>query len=222
MNNVQVDLGDWIKSGFEMYKENFSILLLASLIALALTLVTVGVLAGPMYAGIVLITIRIYDKKEPKPVTGDVFKGFNFFLNSFLFFLVWGILILVASTILSLVPCIGQIAVICLSLAAGAFLMFGLFLIVDKPMDFWPASLESINTVKNNFWPFLGLSVVAGVIGSIGSIACGVGIIFTSPIYFCILTVAYRNVFVNSSAPTDVENVQSDNKSRDGETAQPT
>ena len=81
MNNVQVDLGDWIKRGFEMYKENFSILLLASLIALALTLVTVGVLAGPMYAGIVLITIRIYDKIEPKPVTGDVFKGFNFFYN---------------------------------------------------------------------------------------------------------------------------------------------
>jgi hypothetical protein len=54
--------------------------------------------------------------------------------------------------------------------------MFGIFLIVDKQMNFWPASMESINTVKTNFWPFFGLSAIASIIGSIGAIAFGNGL----------------------------------------------
>jgi uncharacterized membrane protein len=73
--------------------------------------------------------------------------------------------------------------------------MFGLFLIVDRQMEFWSASMESINTVKTNFLPFFGLSVVAGLIGALGAIAFGIGIVFTIPIQACILAVAYRDVF---------------------------
>ena len=62
-------------------------------------------------------------------------------------------------------------------------------------MEFWPASQDSINTVKANFWPFFGLSVVAGFIGILGAIAFGIGVVFTIPIQGCILTVAYRNVY---------------------------
>lgn len=195
MNDSQVDLSNWIKDGFDLYKNNFGILLIVTLIAMILASVTLGILAGPMSAGMLLITMAIYDNKEPKPEIGDLFKGFNFFLQSFLFIIVWGILIFVASTILGLIPLIGFLASICLQLAANALLMFSLFLIVEKQMDFWPASMESINIVKTNFWPFLALSVIAGVLGSIGVILLGIGIIFTLPIYFCIITVAYRKVF---------------------------
>ena len=73
--------------------------------------------------------------------------------------------------------------------------MFGLYLIVDKQMDFWPASQESIQTVKMNFWPFLGLSAIASIIGSIGAIAFGVGIVLTIPIQACIIAAAYQEIF---------------------------
>jgi uncharacterized membrane protein len=63
--------------------------------------------------------------------------------------------------------------------------------------------MESINKVKTNFWPFLALSFVAGIIGGIGQIACGIGIVFTLPIQACILTVAYREVFSGAKAPAD-------------------
>jgi uncharacterized membrane protein len=62
-------------------------------------------------------------------------------------------------------------------------------------MEFWPACQQSINAVKTNFWPFFGLSAVAGFIGSIGALAFGIGIVLTLPIQGCILTVAYRDVF---------------------------
>ncbi len=77
MNKVQVKFGEWIESGFNLYKNNFVILVLASLVAVILSVVTFFVLAGPMIAGFLLITMALFDNQEPKPEVGDLFKGFN-------------------------------------------------------------------------------------------------------------------------------------------------
>ena len=207
MEKVQVKFGDWIEQGFNVYKANFGPLVLASLIVVLLSGVTFGILAGPMLAGLVIVTLELLDKKEPKPTGGTVFRGFDYFLNSFVFVIGWGLALMIASIIIGFIPCIGQLAAIFLVYAAQAFLMFGMFLIVDKKMDFWPASMESINVVKANFWPFLGFAVVAAIIGSLGAIACGIGVIFTIPIQGCILAVAYRAVFNGarvSESPPDI------------------
>jgi uncharacterized membrane protein len=195
MEKVEVKFGEWFDRGFKLYKDHFGVLVLASLIAGVLSVVTFGVLMGPMLAGLILITLALHDQRDPKPEVGELFKGFNYFLHSFLFVLIWGIALFVASFLLALVPCVGQVASVCLAFAAQALLMFALFLIVDKGMEFWPASVGSYTIVKSNFWPFLGLSVVAGILGSIGAIACGIGAVLTFPIQACVLTVAYRDVF---------------------------
>jgi hypothetical protein len=195
MNDVDVKFGEWIERGFNLYKENFAILVLASLIAVVISAVTVGVLAGPMAAGLLLITFGLIDKKGPRPEVGTLFKGFEYFLNSFLFVIIWGIALFVVSIVVGLIPCIGQLASLFVVFVAHALLMFGLFLIVDRRQEFWPASVESFNKVKPNFWPFLGFSIVSNIIGSVGAIACGIGVVFTLPIQVCILTVAYRDVF---------------------------
>ena len=195
MQKVQVKFGEWIEDGFNLYKENFKTLILASIFVVVISAVTAGILAGPMLAGLALVILELRDKKEPKPEAGKVFKGFDYFVHSFLFVVVWGIGILIASMIVGVIPVIGQLASLFIAYAAQAFLMFGLFLIVDRQMEFWPASQQSINAVKTNFWPFFGLSAVAGFIGSIGALAFGIGIVFTLPIQGCILTVAYRDVF---------------------------
>ena len=204
MDKVDVKFGEWIEEGFNLYKENFGILVLVSLIAVIVSAITVGVLAGPMAAGVLLIVFQLHDRKEPKPEAGTLLKGFDFFLNSFLFFIVWGIAIFVVSFILSFVPCIGQVASLFVVFVAHALLMFGMFLIVDRNMEFWPASVESFNMVKRNFWPFLGFSIVSNLIGSIGAVAFGIGVVFTLPIQVCILMVAYREIFDgNAVEPLD-------------------
>ena len=198
MQKVDVKFGEWIEAGFNLYKNNFSILVLASIIALVLTTITIGILAGPMLAGLAIITLRLLRKEHPEPDAGKVFRGFDYFLNAFLFMLIWVIAILVGSFILQIFPVVGQLLSLFFVYAAQAFLMFGIFLIVDKQMNFWPASMESIQTVKTNFWPFLGLSTVASIIGSLGGIALGIGIVLTIPIQACILAVAYGDVFGES------------------------
>ena len=205
MEKVEVRFGEWLEKGFNLYKENIATLILATVVALLLSMVTLGILAGPMLAGVYFITLGLFDKTDPKPEAGSLFKGFDYFLNSFLFVIVWGVAITVASLILSVVPCIGQLASLFVGYSAMALLLFGPFLIVDKRMEFWPASMESFNKVKTNFWPFLGFSVVTSVIGSIGAIACAIGVVVTIPIQACILTVAYREVFGQAGEPADIE-----------------
>ena len=195
MQKVEVRFGKWIEAGFNLYKNNFSPLVLAAIIALVLSTVTVGLLAGPMIAGLFIMTLQLLRKEVPRPGAGRVFRGFDYFLNAFLFVAVWGIAILIGSFILALFPVIGQLLSLFFLYAAQAFLMFGMFLIVDKELNFLPASRESIQTVKTNFWPFFGLSAIAGIIGSIGAVAFGIGIVLTIPIQVCILTVAYQEIF---------------------------
>ena len=202
MQKVEVRFGKWIEEGFILYKNNFGTLVLASVIALVLSTVTVGLLAGPMIAGLVIITLQLLRREDPKPDAGRVFRGFDHFLNSFLFVAVWGIAILIGSSILALFPLIGQLLSLFFIYAAQAFLMFGIYLIVDKQMNFRPASRESIQTVRTNFWPLFGLSAIASIIGSIGAIAFVIGIVFTIPIQACILAVAYQQIFGEPGQPS--------------------
>jgi hypothetical protein len=200
MTNVADKFGDWIKEGFDIYKNNLGLLILASLIAFLLSVVSLGVLSGPMSAGLIAMILRLRDGDPTPPEVGDVFKGFQYFLPSFLFGIVWGAILVVGCLILAVIPCLGQLLSVCLFVAASAFLMFGLFLIVDQKMDFWTASTASIEKVKPAFLPYLGLAVVAGLIGEVGALACGIGASVTMPIYFAIIAVAYRDVFGNGAA----------------------
>lgn len=198
MNTMDVKFGDWIQKGFDLYKDNFSILVLVNLIALVISAFTLGILAGPMAVGIILVTLALHDKQEPKPQIGDLFKGFNCFLPAFLFFLVFVVVLFIGSLVLNLIPCIGQVLGLLYVYGLNALVMFALFNIADRKMDVIPAIQASVETVKKSFWPFLGFSIVASILGSVGAIACGIGIALTMPLYYCILAVAYREA---GSAP---------------------
>jgi hypothetical protein len=202
VQKVEVRFGKWIEEGLNLYKNNFGTLVLAAVIALVLSTVTLGLLAGPMIAGLVFISLQLLRKEEPRPDAGRVFRGFDYFLNAFLYITVWGVGILIGSFILALFPLIGQLLSLFFLYAAQAFLMFGMYLIVDQQLNFRPASRQSIKTVKTNFWPFFGLSAIAGIIGSMGAIAFGVGIVLTIPIQACILAVAYQEIFCGGGQPS--------------------
>ena len=209
MQKTEVHIGKWIEAGFNLYKDNFITLVLAALIALVLSTVSIGILTGPMIAGLIIIALPLLRKQQPKPEAGKVFSGFSYFLDSFLFTLIWGIAILIGSLVLGWFPIIGQLLSLFFIYAAQAFLMFGLYLIVDKQMNFWPASQLSIQTVKANFWPFFGLAAIASIIGSIGALAFGIGIILTFPIQICILAVAYQEIY-NATAPSSTPDFTSE------------
>ena len=200
MEQVMVNLGEWLEKGFRLYRANMLKLIPATFIALILSVTSVGILAGPMLSGLLLITLALLRRQHPEPEIFQIFKGFRFFVNGVVFVLGWSLVVSAGSLILLMIPGVGQLVVLFFIYSAQAFLMFGPFLIVDRDMDFWAATLKSFNTVKGNFWSFLSVSAVAGVIGSIGCIFFGIGIIVTVPLQLCILTVAYEAVFTETSS----------------------
>jgi uncharacterized membrane protein len=194
----EVKLGEWIQKAFDLYKANFGIIFPAALIAICLSVVSIGVLAGPMMAGMFGIIYALVNKQEPKPVIGDLFKGFSFFLPAFLLFLVcYG-----AVAVISLIPCIGWTISPLLSLGVGTAVIFAIPLIVDKKMDFWPAVMASFNKIKPNFWMFLAYYLVVGLISGVGMIACGIGVLVTAPFSMIAVAVAYKDTFVEGQ-PTE-------------------
>jgi hypothetical protein len=194
VNKVGVDIAGWIKEGFNLYKDNFLIVFVTSLIAGVLGSISVGILAGPLFVGLFGIVLRLRRNTEPKPEIQDVFKGFELFLPSFLFVLVWVIINAVGQSLLGMLP-LGNFISSCFGLFLGALLMFGFPLIADQKLDFWPASQKSIDTVKPKLVEFLIFSVALSFLAGIGVLILGVGIFLTMPLYPCAISVAYDSVF---------------------------
>lgn len=200
MQTPEVKISHWLQEGFNLYKENLGVLILSGLIAVLLTVATIGILGGPMGAGMVFIVMALLGGQAPKPKAGDVFKGFGYFANAFLFVVLLILVSLLGSFILGTIPVLGTILSFVYGWVLHAFVMFSLFLIVDQRMDFWPAIMKSIEVVLSNPGPFVGFGVAAAIIGSLGAVACGIGVIVTFPLQVCILAVAYRDVFGTAGA----------------------
>lgn len=195
MERREVKINEWLLEGFELYKGHISFLIMCSLVVFIFSAVTAGILAGPLLCGLILVIFRLHDNDTEGLKYGEVLRGFQFFGASVLFVLVWGCGIGLAVALLNFIPFIGQVAALAVSAAMFSLLMFGLFLIVDKGLGFSAASMESINVVKSNPWPFIGFGSMTMVIGMIGSVLCGVGVVLTLPLQFCMLAIAYREIF---------------------------
>ena len=192
MANGKVDIGGWISEAFELYKANFALLCVATLLALLLSVFTCGVLAGPMWAGLTLILLRVSRNEQPAPQIGDLFKGFEFFLQSLLYVVV----IFAASFILGFIPMLGQVAPMLLM----PRVMFSVCLIVDRKLEFWPAIVTSFEKAKTEYVSLLVLWLVASLISAAGAILCGVGAILTAPFSAIVAVVAYRHLFEGADA----------------------
>ncbi len=203
MRSGQVQFGEWMQKSFDLFKANIGPLILISLVALLLSSISMGILAGPMMAGLALVTLALVDKQGNADMS-KLFEGFSFFVPTFLFVLVWGLIVGAAAIVLNLVTCgFASPLIAVASMAIGALLMFAPYLIVEKKMPFWPASMESIQMVKANFWPLFGYYLVASLIGSAGAVLCGVGMIITMPITWLMYAVAYREFTAGGATPVE-------------------
>ena len=192
MAESKVDVGGWISEAFEAYKANFGLLCVAMLVAVLLSVFTCGVLAGPMMAGMTLLVLRVVRKEQPVPQIGDVFKGFDFFVQALLYIVV----LVAAGFVLGFIPMIGQVA----SYLLLPLVMFGMCLIVDRKMEFWPAIMASFEKAKTEYVMLLVLWLLGSLISAAGGLLCGVGAILTAPFSSVLTVVAYRHLFEGAEA----------------------
>lgn len=68
-------------------------------------------------------------------------------------------------------------------------------LIMDKKLGFKEAYEMSKEKVQEGFWNALLIYIVSAIIGSIGSLACGIGYLLTLPMMFLMQALAYHKLF---------------------------
>ena len=185
-------IGETISEGYELFKQNAglfigysALLFFGESVLLAIPVVgIIGLVAilTPLIAGFYIVA----RKTEAGHAVdfGDFFKGFDKFLPLFLVGLISSILIGIGLLFL-LIP--------------GIYLAVGYTFIIPIALfmldDFWQAMELSRKVVARNWWQIFGFVIVLGLINLGGTLACGIGYIFTYPITACATYVAYRKIF---------------------------
>jgi uncharacterized membrane protein len=72
------------------------------------------------------------------------------------------------------------------------------YLIIDRNYGALDAIKGNATLTQGHFFGWLGLSLLFGLIAGAGALACCVGLIFTVPLYYCLMTSAYLEA---TSAP---------------------
>ncbi len=188
-----IRLGDWLGGGWQVYKENWLLMSLASLLAIFLGAVTAGILAGPLLLG--LYGMAFKTMRGERPVISDLFNWQGRFLQAFLAFLISAAIyfgfaaggrseLLIVLSFLVVNPI--------LTVALG----FVMPLILERDMDIAAA----INTVgrlmfsrDKLMWWVVGLVFFFINLG--GASLCGIGFLVTLPWTISAAAVAYNQIF---------------------------
>lgn len=162
-----IDLGAAFKHGWGLFIKDVVHLIIATVVATLLSIVTIGVLAGPLYAGLYqMVLARVKEGKQPH--WDDVFAGLDRFWSY-----LGAALFLVVVIGLAWITVIGGILL-------GTIWLYVFPLMVDKRMGLGEALGASYRLVRDNgFVEHLVLVVLFAIISSIGGPAFLVTVPFT-------------------------------------------
>ena len=171
-----LDIGQAFRRGWDLFVQDIGALVVGTLIALALSVVTLGILAGPLFAGLYGMVARRVRDGRPAEV-GDVFAQMDRFWAFFAAALVLGILIGLAS-----ITIIGGILL-------ATIWLYVFPLMVDRRMGLGEAMKASKDmVVAHGFWQHLALVVIVIVIGSVANGLLG---LLATPFVIALVMAAY-------------------------------
>ena len=188
-----MDLGKNLQDSFNLYFKNFGILFLATFVTALLSSVTFGILAGPLAAGLLVLTLQLI-QGEPGEFK-EIFAHFDQFGPVFLLSLLFAAAMVVLF-IVGLIPLIGWLVMLAIGPALSLlyFLAAGQIVIEKKPV------IEAIQQAINHctktkepllIWVFV---FVSSLLAGIGGILFGFGAILTMPFGTAAMGIAYQQL----------------------------
>ena len=171
-----LDIGLVLKQAARLFVKDLAPLLIAGLITGVLSVLTLGILAGPLFAGLYGMVIgRVRDGRQPQ--VGDVFDGLQRF---------WSYL--AAALVLVVLIGLASITIV------GGFLLATIWLyvfplMVDRGLGVGEAMKASKDLVlKSRFWEHLALVIVLFVVLSVAN---GMLAIIAAPFVVVAVTAGY-------------------------------
>ncbi len=174
-----MDFNKIFKYAWDLFVKDIVALLVGGLLAGIIGLVTLGILAGPMYGGLVKMVIRRVREKRPAEI-GDIFSAMDQFGVLFLTTLVLGILIILGF-VLCIIP----------GILLSTIWMYVIVFIVDKRLSMGDAMSRSKEMVTSvGFGMHLVMVLILGLISGILSITY-IGGLVASPFILVVICVMY-------------------------------
>lgn len=172
-----LDIGLVLKQGWRLFVKDIGPLILSTVVATLLSAVTLGILAGPLFAGLYdMILARVKEGRQPR--VGDVFSCLDRF---------WSFL--GAALVLAILIGIAFLTIIGGILLATIWL-YVFPLMVERRLGLWEAMRVSKDlVVRGGFWEHIALVILLGVISSLGVGALG---LLTTPFIVVAIVVAYQ------------------------------
>lgn len=123
----------------------------------------------------------------------DIFKRLD------LTFLIFG-----ATLLVGVATFFGTLFCILPGLLLATLFAFTIPLMVDRGLGVTEAMSTSFDTLKSNMWTMLGIQLILGLISFAGALACGIGLLWTTPLMILTSVLAYRQFFPDPSQPDAV------------------
>ena len=191
--------------------------ILFSLVGMVISLATL-VFGGPLLGGLYSVFLKVC-RGHPVVAQTDVFAGFRSnFGHLFLGFFLPGLFVglcFIPAVVVFIATLIPSLLKHQQELPVGALIAFGvamvlslpvvlwlsinwrftLALVIDQRLDFWTAMKTSWRQVSRHWWTVFGLTILVGLLNFAGLCACGVGLLFTTPIGLGAMMQAYEIIF---------------------------
>ena len=188
-----IALGDWLSGGWQVYKENWSVMSVATLLAAVVVGATGGILIGPLLMGMLRMAFRTL--RGERPEIGDLFRWQGRFIQSFLAGLIF-VAINFGLTSLGNNSAFFSLLDVLATPLLSVMLAFTVSLVAERRLDVVPAIKQVAKRVFSSdmfMWWVAGL--VFMVIAGGGLIACLLGVLITVPWMISASAVAYKDTF---------------------------
>jgi uncharacterized membrane protein YvlD (DUF360 family) len=172
----RLDVGLTFKGGWNAFAADIVALIVGGLIACILSIITIGILAGPLAAGLYSMVVgRIRDGRRAH--VGDVFSCMDRFWG-----FLWAAIVLVVLIGLASLTIVGGVLLATIWLYVFPFM-------VDRKMGLTDAMSASYHqVVDNGFWEHLVLIVIVFAIGAVANGWIG---LLATPFTIALITAAY-------------------------------
>ena len=177
---VERFLQDVFSESWAAFKADALLYVLASLLAGVCSVLTLGILAGPLTVGLLRI-VRARRRGQPAEV-GAIFEGLSELGAAA------GCVLLIALGVL-----VGSLLLIVPGLLVAVFLSFSLHELAYRNHGIGAALSNSFNLVKGAFLHTLLLLIAAGVLCALGGVVM-FGTLVTGPFATVLLTVGYEKL----------------------------
>lgn len=176
---VKIDIGAWLKQSWEIFAKDWLKYSLSALIVLLITIVTCGILGGPMFVGFYQCILKKMRGEDYE--IGELFNGIKTqFLPAFLVMFI----ALLIPMIISRLPFIGFLSGI-VSIVIAPVLYFTLIHIAEKTATVPVGELKDLvmkvfNDLQSQYLMWIIWLLIIQIISGIGMIACIIGVFVTT------------------------------------------